>query len=92
MLGKLSIRNAKRQAKDYVIYFITVIIAVALMFSFNSIAVSEDISELSSYMKDFSKAITGISIIIVFVMAWLINYTMKFMIEKEAKNLEHIKF
>lgn len=85
MLGKLSIRNAKRQAKDYVIYFITVIISVALMFSFNSIAVSEDISELSYAMEDFSKAITGISIIIAFVMAWLINYTMKFMLEKRSK-------
>ena len=47
MLGKLSVRNAKRQAKDYIIYFITVIISVALMFSFNSIGTSKDISELS---------------------------------------------
>lgn len=85
MLGKLSVRNAKRQAKDYIIYFITVIISVALMFSFNSIAVSEDISELSTYMKDFGKAISGISVIIIFVMAWLINYTMKFMLEKRSK-------
>lgn len=85
MLGKLSVRNAKRQAKDYIIYFITVIISVALMFSFNSIAVSEDISELSTYMKDFGKAIFGISVIIIFVMAWLINYTMKFMLEKRSK-------
>lgn len=85
MLGKLSIRNAKRQAKDYIIYFITAIISVALMFSFNSIAVSQDISELSLYMKDFSKCITGISIIIVFVMAWLINYCMRFMLEKRSK-------
>ena len=85
MLGKLSVRNAKRQAKDYIIYFITVIISVALMFSFNSIAVSEDISELSTYMKDFGKAILEISVIIIFVMAWLINYTMKFMLEKRSK-------
>lgn len=85
MLGKLSVRNAKRQAKDYIIYFITVIISVALMFSFNSIAVSEDISELSTYMKDFGKAILGISVIIIFVMAWLINYTIKFMLEKRSK-------
>lgn len=85
MLGKLSVRNAKRQAKDYIIYFITVIISVALMFSFNSIAVSGDISELSTYMKDFGKAILEISVIIIFVMAWLINYTMKFMLEKRSK-------
>ena len=85
MLGKLSLRNAKRQAKDYIIYFITVIISVSLIFSFNSIAVSEDINELSSYMQGFSKYITGISIIIILIMAWLINYTMKFMLEKRSK-------
>ena len=85
MLGKLSIRNAKRQAKDYVIYFITVIISVALMFSFNSIATSSEISELSSTMKNFGKAILGISIIIVLTMAWLINYCMRFMLEKRSK-------
>ena len=85
MLGKLSFRNAKRQAKDYCIYFLTVIISVALMFSFNSIAVSKDISELASWMKYFSKSIAGISIIIILVMAWLINYTMRFMLEKRSK-------
>lgn len=85
MLGKLSFRNAKRQAKDYCIYFITVIISVALMFSFNSIATSNDISELSFYMAFFSKAISGISILIVLVMAWLINYCMRFMLEKRSK-------
>ncbi len=85
MLGKLSFRNAKRQAKDYVIYFITIVMAVALLFSFNSIAASSDIAELSSTMKNFSKAIMGIDVIIVFVMVWLINYTMKFMLEKRSK-------
>ena len=85
MLGKLSIRNAKRQAKDYIIYFITVAISVALMFSFNSIAVSEDIVELSSMMNAFSQSISVISFIIILVMAWLINYTMKFMLEKRSK-------
>ena len=85
MLGKLSIRNAKRQAKDYFIYFITIVISVALMFSFNAIAVSEDIIDLSSMMKNFAKSISVISFIIIAVMAWLINYIMKFMLEKRSK-------
>ena len=85
MLGKLSVRNAKRQAKDYIIYFITVIISVALMFSFNSIAVSKDISELSYMMENFKTAIMGISILVIFIMVWLINYTMKFILDKRSK-------
>ena len=55
------------------------------MFSFNAIAVSEDIIDLSSMMKNFAKAISVISFIIIAVMAWLINYIMKFMIEKRSK-------
>ena len=85
MLRKLSFRNAKRQAKDYIIYFITIMMTVALLFSFNSIAASSDIAELSSSMKNFSKAIMGINSIIVLVMVWLVNYTMKFMLEKRSK-------
>ena len=85
MLGKLSLRNAKRQAKDYIIYFITVIISVSLMFAFNLIASSNDIKELSSYMEEFSTAIHAISFVIVLIMALIINYTMRFMLEKRSK-------
>ena len=85
MLGKLSLRNAKRQAKDYIIYFITVIISVSLMFAFNLIASSNDIKELSSYMEEFSTAIHAISFVIVLIMALVINFTMRFMLEKRSK-------
>lgn len=41
MLNKLSIRNAKRQAKEYLMFFATMIGAVALIYSFNSLVFSE---------------------------------------------------
>ena len=37
MLKKLSKRNAKRQAMDYIIYIITLVITVVLMLSFNMV-------------------------------------------------------
>lgn len=85
MLGKLSFRNAKRQALNYIIYFITVTISIGLIFSFNSLALSKDIVELSSEMKYFKEVIIITSIIISFSIAWLINYTMKFILEKRSK-------
>jgi len=87
MLGKLSIRNAKRQAKEYSIYFISIVIAVALLFSFQSLAFSQDIQDISETMQNFGKAIMLINCIVVFVMAWLIYYTMNFMVEKRSKEL-----
>lgn len=85
MLSKLSIRNVKRSIKDYLIYMVTVTIAFSLIFSFNLIAFSKDISELSTTMENFKYAIIFVSIIVVFVMGWLINYTMRFMFEKRSR-------
>lgn len=37
MLGKLVLRNAKRQLGDYVLYFITISCAVACMYAYNAL-------------------------------------------------------
>jgi putative ABC transport system permease protein len=85
MLGKLALRNAKKSFKDYLIYLITVIIAFALIFAFNIVVFSKDITNLSNVMSNFKYSIIAVSIIVVFVIGWLINYTMKFMLEKRSK-------
>lgn len=85
MLSKLAIRNVKRSIKDYLIYIITIMLAFSLIFAFNFVSFSKDIIELSQMMDNFKYAIISVSIIIVFVIAWLINYTMRFMFEKRSK-------
>ena len=57
MLGKLSFRNAKRQALNYIIYFITVTISIGLMCSCNCVALSKDVNELSKQMKYLKQVI-----------------------------------
>ena len=49
-LSKLSLRNAKRQAKDYLVYFATVVMAAALLYSFNALTFSQEIKTLSEGM------------------------------------------
>lgn len=85
MLSKLALRNVKRSLKDYIIYIVTVVMAFSLIFAFNFVAFSKDITELSSTMSNLKYAVIFVSIIIVFVIAWLINYTMRFMFEKRSK-------
>ena len=85
MLSKLAIRNVKRSLKDYVIYIVTVVIAFSLIFAFNFVSFSKDVTELSAVMDNLKYAVIFVSIIIVFVIAWLINYTMRFMFEKRSK-------
>ena len=85
MLSKLSIRNVKRSLKDYLIYMVTITLSFSLIFSFNLIAFSRDLTELSEHMENFKYAILFVSMIVIFVVGWLINYTMHFMFEKRSK-------
>ena len=78
MLRKLAIRNAKRSIKDYLVYLITVIMSFSLIIAFNLIVYSKDVRELSSMMMNFRLAVIEVSVIVVFVIGWLINYTMKY--------------
>ena len=85
MLRKLAIRNAKRSIKDYLVYLITVIMSFSLIIAFNLIVYSKDVRELSSMMMNFRLAVIEVSVLVVFVIGWLINYTMKFMLSKRSK-------
>ena len=82
---KLAFLNVKKSFKDYLIYIITVTIAFSLVFAFNFIAFSKDIQALSAIMVNFKYAIVFVSLIIIFVIGWLINYTMRFMFAKRSK-------
>lgn len=54
MLKELSVRNAKRQFKDYSLYFITLSCTVSFMYAFNSLIFS-DIIETFRNFKPFYK-------------------------------------
>lgn len=86
-LSKLSLRNAKRQAGDYLVYFISIIISAALIYAFNCLVCSGEIKQLSSTMENLPIVIVLASIVVVFIMGWLVNYTMVFMLKKRSREL-----
>ena len=85
MLCKLALRNVQRSLKDYLIYIMTVIMAFSLIFAFNFVSFSQEINELSSTMDNLKYAVIFVTLIILFVVAWLINYTTRFMFEKRSQ-------
>jgi len=87
MLKSLSIRNAKRQAKDYLIYFITLVLSVSLMFGLNSLIFSGDILSAIENITSMRYTIIITSMIIVLILAWLARYMMNFMLKKRSKEL-----
>lgn len=87
MLAKLSIRNAKRQAGDYLVYFITIVLAAALIFAFNALVVSSEIRTLSTYMGSLPLIVGMSSVMVVVILGWLVYYTQRFMLAKRSREL-----
>ena len=86
-LSKLSARNAKRQAKDYLVYFVTVVMAAALLYSFNALTFSREIKTLSEGMKMLSFMIALATVVVVCVFGWLVAYATKFMLLRRGPEL-----
>lgn len=86
-LSKLSVRNAKRQARDYLVYFITIIMTAALVYAFNGIVFSSEIHSLGSMMASLPLIIVFASIVVVGIMGWLVSYTTGFMLRKRSREL-----
>lgn len=85
MLNKVALKNAKRSIRDYLLYLLTMIMISALMFAFNSMIFSEDILKLCSTAGIMAIFIGLASIFIVFVVAWLVHYMVRFMMENKSK-------
>ena len=85
MLGKLALRNVKRSVKDYLVYMITMILLTALMFAFNSVLFSPDIRERFDTVGIMAAMIGLATFFIVIIVAWLINYMVRFMLNKRSR-------
>ena len=86
MLKKLSIRNAKRQSKDYLLYFITLTCTVSFMYAFNSMIFSDIVKAFPS-IGVLPCMITVASLLIVLIMGWMIGYMTKYILKKRSREL-----
>ena len=86
-LSELSLRNAKRQTKDYLVYFVTVVMAATLLYSFNGLVFSGEIRELYSMMSSLPMAIVPASIVVVCIFGWLVSYAANSMLTRRSREL-----
>ena len=89
MLFKLSVRNMKKSFKDYAIYFLTLVLGVAIFYMFNSLdsqqamlKVSESTRKLIGLMIDI---LGVVSIFIAIVLGFLIVYANNFLVNRRKK-------
>lgn len=85
MLAKLALRNVRRSAKDYLVYFFTMTVVVALMFAFNSLIFSKEIRDSFQGVEIMEVMLGLATFFIVLIIAWLINYMMRFILEKRSR-------
>ena len=88
-LFKMAVRNIRKCFSDYVVYFFTLILGVAIFYVFNSIGdqsiiceISETDSEIISLMLSL---LEGISVGVAFVLGFLIIYASNFLIRRRKK-------
>lgn len=88
MLRHLSFLNVKKQIADYLIYFITLLLAVILLYGFNSLIFSPEMAPIMEVeMSGVQPLIYFVSFLIVCIIGWLVNYMVKFMLKKRGREL-----
>ena len=86
-LSKLSLRNAQRQARDYLVYFVTIVMAVALLYAFNGLVFSQEVQTLSKSLSSLRLILVLASIVVVCVFGWLVSYVTGFMLSRRGREL-----
>lgn len=84
MLGKLAFRNMKRSARDYLVYILTMTVVTALMYAFNSLIFQNDVNQYFELEAIMEVMIGLATFFIVLIVAWLINYMVRLMLEKRS--------
>lgn len=81
MLTKLAARNVKRQIGNYLIYFITVSLTVALMFAINNVIFEEQLLARANNNDELKTALIAITVIVSLIVAFVLGYATSFMLK-----------
>ena len=86
MLVKLAFANVRKSARDFAVYFFTLVLGVAVFYAFNSIADSSAVQNLptdvSEVVQLLSRIIAGVSVFIAIVLGFLVLYANAFLIRR----------
>ena len=89
MFFRLSLKNMKKSFKDYAIYFLTLILGVAIFYIFNSLDSQQAMSVMGSStyeIIDFMiQMLGGVSVFVSLILGFLIVYANNFLIKRRNK-------
>ncbi len=89
MLFKLSVKNMKKSFKDYAIYFLTLVLGVAIFYMFNSLDSQQAMLEVSASTRELIRLMISmlgyVSVFVAVILGLLIVYANNFLINRRKK-------
>ncbi len=89
MLARLALGNVRKSLADFGVYFLTVMLGVAVFYAFNSMTAQQGVlafSETQDKMFDLlGMVIGGVSVFIAFVLVFLVVYANGFLISRRKR-------
>lgn len=90
MFSKLARNNVRKNMRHYMIYFLTLMFSVAMLYTFNSIGSQFSMLNLEdrgSYLSFSTGMMAGVSVFISIILGFLVVYANKFLMRRRQKEL-----
>ena len=88
---KLIFRNVRRNIRDYLVYYLTLTLAVGMFYAFNSIASQSAFADMSAtralLYQQLGTLLSALSVVIAVVLAFLVVYANQFILKRRKKEL-----
>ena len=87
MLCKLALGNVRRAGRDYLVYLLTLTLAVTVFYAFNTISIQVDLADISSegLATSLGGIISGLTVFLAIVMGVLMVYANNFIMKRRKK-------
>lgn len=89
MLARLALGNIRKSLRDFGIYFLTVVLGVAVFYAFNSVSQQPSVLAMSDTQEGIFEllgtVIGGVSVFIAFVLVFLVVYANRFLMRRRKR-------
>ena len=87
MLCKLALGNVRRAGRDYLVYLLTLTLAVTVFYAFNTISIQVDLVDIANdgLATSLGGIISGLTVFLALVMGFLMVYANNFIMKRRKK-------
>ncbi len=89
MLAKLAFGNMRKLLHDYAVYFLTLVLGVAVFYAFNTISVQGDFlrGDVGEMLGEVGQILDGVTVFLAVILGFLMVYANNFLMRRRKKEL-----